>query len=105
MSGLRQDRPRLEALVQASADKQFDMVLIDDLSRLARDNRLMLTLVAEFQFHGVKVISVADGLDTKDEEAALGIQVRGIVNELYLKDLKKKVMRGQLGQKDRGFYC
>lgn len=104
MSGLRQDRPRLEALVQASADKQFDLVLIDDLSRLARDNRLMLTLVAEFQFHGVKVISVADGLDTEDEEAAIGIQVRGIVNELYLKDLKKKVMRGQLGQKDRGFF-
>ena len=104
MSGLRHDRPRLEELMRASADKQFDIVLIDDLSRLARDNRLMLTLVAEFQFHGVKVISVADGLDTEDEEATLGIQVRGIVNELYLKDLKKKVMRGQLGQKGRGFF-
>lgn len=79
-------------------------MLIDDLSRLARNNRLVFTLVAEFQFHGVKVISVADGLDTEDEEAAIGIQVRGIVNEFYLKDRKKQVMRGQLGQKDRGFF-
>ena len=33
----------------------------------------------------------------------LGIQVRGIFNELQLRDLRKKTLRGQLGQKQRGF--
>ena len=48
-------------------------------------------------------MSVADGLDSDDEEATLGIQIRGIFNELQLRDLKKKTLRGQMGQKERGF--
>src|SRR5207237_1902237 len=52
---------------------------------------------------GVRVVSVADGLDSNDEESTLGIQIRGIFNELQLRDLKKKTLRGQIGQKQRGF--
>ena len=60
-------------------------------------------MLEEFRFHGVRVVSVADGLDTDDQEATFGIQVRGVFNELQLLDLKKKTFRGQLGQKQRGF--
>ena len=63
----------------------------------------MLSLMAELHFNGIRVVSVADGLDTGDEEAKLGIQIRGIFNELQLSDLKKKTLRGQMGQKQRGF--
>src|SRR5579862_8106399 len=35
--------------------------------------------------------------------ACWGIQVRGIFNELQLRDLRKKTLRGQIGQKERGF--
>jgi hypothetical protein len=49
------------------------------------------------------VVSFADGLDSDDEEATLGIQIRGIFNELQLRDLKKKTLRGQMGQKERCF--
>ena len=78
-------------------------MLVDDLSRLARDNFLMLSILADLSFEGIRVISVADGLDSNDEEATLGIQIRGIFNELQLRDLKKKTMRGLIGQKQRGF--
>lgn len=66
----------MAALLAASEAKKFDVVLVDDLSRLARDNYLMLSLMAELHFNGVRVVSVADGLDTGDEEAKLGIQIR-----------------------------
>ena len=56
-----------------------------------------------FDFHGVRVVSVADGLDSDDREATIGIQVRGVFNELQLQDLRKKTLRGQIGQKERGF--
>ncbi len=102
-SGARRDRQGLSALVAAAQGNQFDLVLVDDLSRLARDNYLMLSVIAELHFEGVRVVSVADGLDSDDEEATLGIQIRGIFNELQLRDLKKKTLRGQLGQKERGF--
>jgi DNA invertase Pin-like site-specific DNA recombinase len=90
-------------LLAAAQGRQFDLVLVDDLSRLARDNYLMLSVLAELHFEGVRVVSVADGLDSNDEEATLGIQIRGIFNELQLRDLKKKTLRGQIGQKQRGF--
>lgn len=102
-SGARRDREGLAALIEAASSGVFDVVLVDDLSRLARDNYLMLSVLAELHFEKVRVVSVADGLDSDDEEATLGIQIRGIFNELQLRDLKKKTLRGQIGQKQRGF--
>jgi DNA invertase Pin-like site-specific DNA recombinase len=103
-SGARKDRVGLATLLATSEGGYFDVVLVDDLSRLARDNYLMLSVLAELRFNGVRVVSVADGLDTEEEEATLGIQIRGIFNELQLRDLKKKTLRGQIGQKERGFF-
>ena len=89
-SGARKDRPGLNDLLRASESEAFEVVLVDDLSRLARDNFLMLSLLAELRFNGVEVVSVADGLETDDEENMLGIQIRGIFNELQLRDLRKR---------------
>jgi DNA invertase Pin-like site-specific DNA recombinase len=104
-SGARRDRLELSALIAAANNGQFEIVLVDDLSRLARDNYLMPSVIAELHFEGVRVISVADGLDSDDEEATLGIQIRGIFNELQLRDLKKKTLRkpgtGQGPRRDR----
>ena len=82
----------------AAQSGQFDVVLVDDLSRLARDNDLMLSVIAELHFEGVRVVSVADGLDSEDEKATLGIQIRGIFNELQLRDLdlERRDGRGRL---------
>ena len=102
-SGSRRDRDGLNALLEASRNHSFDIVLVDDLSRLARDNFFMLSVLADLNFAGINVISVADGLDSTDDESKLGIQIRGIFNELQLQDLKKKTLRGQIGQKKRGF--
>ena len=104
-SGANKDRHGLNSLVEAARNHLFQVVLVDDLSRLARDNFLMLTVLADLNFEGVRVISVADGLDSNDQESTLGIQIRGIFNELQLQDLKKKTMRGLVGQKQRGFSC
>lgn len=102
-SGVLKDRPGLEALLAASRAHQFEAVLVDDLSRLSRDNHFLLTLYAEFRFNDVRIISRADSLDSDDQHAKLGFQMRGIVNELYLDDLREKTLRGQKGQKARGF--
>src|SRR5262252_3429051 len=102
-SGALRDRPGLEALCAAARSHEFEAVLVDDLSRLSRDNHFLLTLYAEFRFNGVRIISRADSLDSDDQHSKLGFQMRGIVNELYLDDLREKTLRGQKGQKARGF--
>jgi len=103
MSGSIINRPGLQALEKAAEGKEFEAVVVDDLSRLSRSNHQMLTLVLKFNYLQVKLISVSDGIITDDENAKLGIQMRGLINELYLDDLKKKTMRGLEGQKLRGF--
>lgn len=102
-SGSIRARPGLEALKRAAEDKQFDAVLVDDSSRLSRDNQHFNTLLCLFQFWGISLISVSDGLDMREEHAKVAYQFRGIINELYLTDLKKKTHRGQMGQVLRGF--
>ena len=87
----------------AAANKEFDAVAVDDLSRLSRSNHQMLTLVLKYNYLQIKIISVSDGIITDDENSKLDIHVRGLINEFYLDDLKKKTMRGLEGQKLRGF--
>ena len=103
ISGSIINRPGLQALESAAENKEFDAVAVDDLSRLSRSNHQMLTLVLKFNYLEIKIISVSDGIITDDENSKLNIQVRGLINELYLDDLKKKTMRGLEGQKLRGF--
>ena len=102
-SGSLVQRPGLQAIEQAVECKEIETVLVDDLSRLSRSNHQMLTLVLKFHFHQVRIISIADGINTDDENSKVGIQLRGLVNELYLDDLRKKTSRGLEGQKLRGF--
>lgn len=102
-SGAIRVRPGLEAPKRAAEDKQFDAVLVDDSSRLSRDNQYFNTLLCLFQYWGIALISVSDGLDMREEHAKVAYQFRGIINELYLTDLKKKTHRGQMGQVLRGY--
>ena len=102
-SGASLKRPGLIALVNAAKDKLFDLLLVEDLSRLARDNMYMLVTLANLRFEGVRVVSVADRVDTADEHSRLLIQVLGMLNEHQLRDLGQKTHRGQSGQKDRGY--
>ncbi len=103
ISGSIVNRPGLQALEKAAENMEFEAVAVDDLSRLSRSNHQMLTLVLNFNYHQIKLISVSDGIIADDDNSKLGIHIRGLMNELYLDDLKKKTMRGLEGQKIRGF--
>ncbi len=103
ISGSVFNRPGLQALERAIENKEINAVAVDDLSRLSRSNRQMLTLIDKFNFYQVRIISVSDGIVTDDDNSKLGIHIRGLINELYLDDLKKKTMRGLEGQKLRGY--
>jgi len=103
ISGCLVNRAALQVVEEAVENKEFEAVVIDDSSRLSRSNHQMLTLVLKFDYHQVKIISVSDGIITDEENSKLGIHIRGLINELYLDDLRKKTMRGLEGQKIRGF--
>ena len=103
-SGASHDRPALLQLLEAAKRQLFDVLFVDDLSRLSRSNLYLLVTLADLDYAGVRLVSVADSLDTADEGATFAIQVRGVFNQLSLSDLRAKTLRGQRGQKDRGFF-
>ena len=103
-SGTRRDRQGLLALIDAAPNRLFDLVLVDDLSRLSRDLAFMLDLVQQFRFLDVGIVSVADGLDTLDENTILQMQIKGVFAEYVPRDLRQKTFRGQRGRKESGFF-
>ena len=104
ISGFRRDRHGWSALKLAAARRCFQAVVVEDLSRMSRNLTAMLNDLADLKDLGISVSSVADNIDTLDEDALLALQFRGVINEHFLRDLRKKTHRGQSGQKERGYF-
>jgi site-specific DNA recombinase len=80
----------------------FTVILVDDLSRLSRDVVETLKLYRRLQRAGVELVAVADGIQTTHQMAKLQITIKGLVNELYLDDLRDKTHRGMTGRALKG---
>jgi site-specific DNA recombinase len=96
VTGATDDRAGLRALLSAAREtpRPFDVILVDDTSRLSRRLADSMRIFEQLQFLGVRVIYVAQGIDTNNEQAELLVGVHGIVDSLYLKDLSKRTFRG-----------
>jgi site-specific DNA recombinase len=79
-------------------------ILVDDLSRLSRDAAEILRLVRLLQGLGVKLISVADGIETGHKLSKLVVSMKAVINELYLDDLRDRTLRGLHGRFARGLH-
>lgn len=99
-------RPAYRRLLAALAapSPSFDILLVDDLSRLSRDAAEIFRLSRLLEVAGVKLISVADGIETGTKLAKLAISVKAIFNELYLDDLRERTLRGLRGRFARGLH-
>jgi DNA invertase Pin-like site-specific DNA recombinase len=98
-NGLRQ---MLEAA--SSSQRPFDVVLIDDTSRLSRHLPDSLRIFEQLSFVGVRLIFISQGIDTGSEQAEILMATHGIVDSLYIKELAKKTHRGMEGVAIRGFH-
>jgi DNA invertase Pin-like site-specific DNA recombinase len=98
-------RKGLQAALEAalSRPRRFEAIAVDQLSRLSRDVGDTDAMVKQLRFSGVRVIAVADGIDTADESTKISVTVKSLVNELYLDDLRKTTKRGLDGQFLKGF--
>ena len=90
-SGTSFDRPRFQDMLRDMEQHRFDVILVKDLSRLGRDyiqTGRFLELV--FPEHGVRLISVNDGIDTARADTDLA-PFRNVVNEMYARDTSRKI--------------
>jgi DNA invertase Pin-like site-specific DNA recombinase len=99
-SGVGSDRYGFQRLMAdaASPTRDFDVLLVDDSSRLSRSLPDVLSLHQRLAHYGIRVISISQGIDTRREESDILIAVHGITDSLYVKELAKKTHRGLEGK-------
>ncbi|WP_114689458.1 recombinase family protein [Polynucleobacter necessarius] len=103
ISGASKDRPGFREMLKAAQSKEFDVLLVDDLSRLSRDDIETKQVISRFKYQGLRIIGVRDGYDSSGKGEKIQTSMRGLMNELYLDDLREKAHRGMAGQASRGY--
>lgn len=107
VSGVGSDRPAFQNLrsTALSSAKPFDIILVDDTSRLSRSLSGAVSIVEELQYRGLRVIFVSQGIDSASEQSDVQLTVHGLVDSLYVKELAKKTHRGLEGLVLRGLHA
>lgn len=98
ISGTTTERAGLKSLLAAAQQHAFDVVLIDDTSRLSRQLSDSIRLADQLAFAGVRVVFVSQGIDSESEQAEVLLATHGIVDSLYIRELAKKTFRGVEGR-------
>jgi site-specific DNA recombinase len=98
ISGATAERAGLKRLLAAATSKAFDIVLIDDTSRLSRKLSDSINLSDRLMFAGVRIVFVSQGIDSDNEQAEVLTAMHGITDSLYIRELGKKTFRGVEGK-------
>lgn len=92
-------------LLEAAIAGQFSVLIVEGLDRLSRDQVEQERIVRRLEYRGIRIIGVSDGYDSDAGARKLIRGMRGMVNEIYLDDLRAKTHRGLAGQVQRGFHA
>ncbi len=90
-------RDGLMALMDAARDRLFDVVVVEALDRISRDQEDLAGIYKRLSFLGIEIRAVHDG-----RADAVQIGIRGLVGALYLQDLAHKIRRGMTGRVAEG---
>ena len=81
-------------------------VLVKDLSRFGRDYiEVGEYLEKIFPFMGIRFISITDGYDSltcDDAEGALMIPLKNMINDVYAKDISRKIITSFRARQEKG---
>lgn len=102
ISGTSSQRPQYQSMISAAERGEFQVLLIDDLSRLTRDAMEQERVIRKLEFADIRIIALADGYDSTSKARKVHRGVKGLLNEMFLDDLAAKVHRGQTGQALKG---
>ena len=94
-SGTNFKRPAFIEMMEDIRTGRINCIIVKDMSRFGREYLEIANYIEKvFPFLGVRFISVNDNLDTKDgikSEQSYEIAIKNIFNDLYAKDISKKI--------------
>ena len=101
------ERPAFIKLVEDVRKGRIDCIIVKDFSRLGRNYvETGEYLEKIFPFLGVRFISVNDGYDSASANAGelLAASLKNLINDMYAKDISKKICSTMKDKRRRGEY-
>jgi len=102
VSGRKEGRPQLNALMKAARNREFDCVLVWKFDRFARSTKHLLSALEEFDHLGIRFISVQDQIDTSSPMGKAMFTIIGAMAELESSLISERVTAGMKAAKARG---
>jgi len=94
VSGARERRPSLDALLSAVRTRKVDVVVIVKLDRLARSTHHLLSMAKEFDSLGVDLVAIDQAVDTTTPAGRLLFHMLGAIAEFERDLIRERVIAG-----------
>lgn len=102
VSGRKEGRPQLNALMKAARNRELDCVLVWRFDRFARSTQHLLNALEEFKHLSVRFISVQDQIDTDSPMGKAMFTIISAMAELESALISERVTAGMRAAKSRG---
>lgn len=104
-SGKTASREGYELILAGIRKKSFQVLIVDDLSRLTRELGDQLYLYELIKFSGIELFSLCDGLSSESPNAKTMFTIKGLINDLGNEGHALRTKRGQEVRVLKGFSC
>jgi DNA invertase Pin-like site-specific DNA recombinase len=94
VSGAKERRPQLDALMADARKGKFDAVFVWKFDRFARSTRHLVQALEEFQSLGIHFVSLTESIDTSTPMGRMVFTVLGAVAELERSLICERVASG-----------
>lgn len=102
VSGAKDSRPALDALVRDAKRRKFDTLIVWRLDRLGRNLKHLITLLEELQAMGVAFVSLHEGIDATTPAGKLQMHILGAIAEFERARIAERVKAGLARAKAQG---
>ena len=104
ISGTCFDRPGFLAMMKEVEAGNVEYLCIKDMSRMGRDYLKVGQIMEILRQRGVRLIAINDGVDSArgDDDFT---PFRNIMNDMYSRDISKKVLAGRMTRSRQGKFC
>ena len=94
ISGAKESRPALDALLRDARRRRFDVVLVWRLDRLGRNLRHLVALLGDLEALGVAFVSLGEGIDCTTPAGKLQLHILAALAEFERDRLRERVVAG-----------
>jgi DNA invertase Pin-like site-specific DNA recombinase len=102
VSGPKDRRPALDALLADARRRRFDVLVVWRLDRLGRNLRHLITLLEELQALGIAFVTLGESIDTTTPAGRLQLHLLGAFAQFERERIRERVTAGLQRAKAQG---